>query len=115
MLAHLQNRAMKFLKVLAILTMVAVIFVALSFFVNSTTFIDIAAGVTFYFGVPVTFFFSAIGPFLFIRKVMKKPFGVVNVLVATAIAAGLIALDVYLIYQGILWLAGAAFCDIYGC
>lgn len=106
---------MRFLKIIAILTVAAILFVALSFISHSTTFIDIAAGVTFYFGVPVLFFWSAIAPFLFIRKVMKQPFTVTNVIVAIVITGGLIALDIYLIYQGILWLAGAAFCDIYGC
>lgn len=77
--------------------------------------IDTIGHLVFWIGIPTLFVFSAIAPFLFVKKVLKQRFTAVNILIAIICAVILLALDLYLLQQAIIWLAGEAFCGIYGC
>lgn len=77
--------------------------------------VDIFGHIIFWIGIPALFIVSASAPFFVVKKVLKRKFTLLNFLVSMVVAAGLIAVDTYILYQGILWLAGLAACDLYGC
>lgn len=75
-------------------------------------FIEVA-GTLIVFAIPVLFLLIAVGPFIYLWKKKKlTPTNIVLTLIAVIAAE---TLYIYGIRQGIIWLAGEAFCGIYGC
>ena len=76
------------------------------------SFIEAGAMITV-LAVPLIFLLIAIGPFVYLWR--KKKLTLVNILVTLSIVIVVETLYVYAIRQAIYWLAGQAFCGIYGC
>jgi len=76
--------------------------------------VDFIGHFIFWICIPAFLIFSALAPFLFIKKVLKKSFTILNTLCAIIVAIGLLALDIYVLYQGFLILGGIAFCQLHG-
>lgn len=75
-------------------------------------FIEIL-GTLIVFAVPLLFILIAVGPFIYLWR--KRGFNIRNVVLTLFGVVALETLYVYSLSQGIKWLAGKAFCDIYGC
>lgn len=77
--------------------------------------VDIFGVLIFWVGIPGIFIISAIAPFIVVKKLFKRRFTAPNVLASLVASVALLAFDLYALNLGIKWLAGAAFCGIYGC
>ena len=58
-------------------------------------FVDLVVWVV----IPVLFVLSAVAPFWFTKKILKRQLTAPNIAMILIMAAGLIALDIYLLYQ----------------
>lgn len=76
--------------------------------------IDLFGHFIFWIGIPALLILSAAAPFLFIKKILKRRFTILNMFLAVVAAAGLLALDLYLLYWGFAILQGIAFCQLHG-
>lgn len=76
--------------------------------------IDLFGHFVFWIVIPALLIFSAAAPFLFIKKILKRRFTFLNMLLAAAAAAGLLALDAYGLYWSFALLQGIAFCQLHG-
>lgn len=76
--------------------------------------INLTTDFIFWIGIPALLILSAAAPFLLIKKILKRRFTFLNMLLALAAAAGLLALDAYGLYWSFALLQGVAFCQLHG-
>ena len=76
--------------------------------------VDLFGHFIFWIGIPLLLLTSAIGPFVFIKKILKRRFTALNISFALLVVAGLLVLDFTVLYRVFFVLYRFEICEIPG-